>query len=65
MSRPRVIHDGIPIKQSRTGRIRCALLLPIDCRWNAWVRHYTAEIERLWFNLRGGEKRLYRELGID
>lgn len=48
--------------------VRKALLLPIDCKWNAWVRHYTAEFERLIWNLRGGErgfrKRFCRDYGV-
>ena len=25
--------------------LRLALLMPFDCKWNAWVRDFTAEIE--------------------
>lgn len=27
-------------------RLRRRLLLPLSCRWNAWVRDVTARIER-------------------
>lgn len=49
-------------------KIRLALLLPIDCRWNGWVRHYTAECERLIYWLKGGDRgfsrRMCREHGV-
>lgn len=33
-------------KQHWSIRLRLALLMPFDCRWNAWVRDYTAKLER-------------------
>lgn len=61
----RNVEVGLVVKRSKMGRVRRALLMPFPCKWNAWVRDYTAECERLWFHLRGGERTLYRRLGID
>lgn len=29
------------------GRVRRALFLPFPCKWNAWVRYRTADLELL------------------
>lgn len=32
------------------GRARRLLMMPFDCRWNGWVRDFTAMVEmRGWF----------------
>jgi len=44
--------DGKLSKQNRglffIGTVRRYLLLPVTCRWNAWVRDLTASLEGGW-----------------
>ena len=50
---------------SKMGRIRRGLLMPFACKWNGWVRHSTAEIERLGYLLKGGDRGFARRMCRD
>lgn len=61
-------NGGISMTVRVMTRVRKALLMPFPCRWNGWVRHYTAEVERLVWLARGGERgfrrRFCRDFGV-